>query len=314
MIDLHCDTLYELKRTHQHLRKNNLMVDLQKLQKSHSILQNFAIFTNLETDDPLTHVSDCIELYYKELEENKDLIAPVYTYQDILNNIKNHKISAILTLEEGAVIDDDISMLQKYYDQGVRMITLSWNYPTSISHPNFDRTHSYSHYNTTQGLTDLGKDYVREMNRLGMIVDVSHLSDQGFYDVASLVEGPFIASHSNARSVCPHVRNLSDDMIKVIAKHNGVIGINFYAPFLRENKTVSKVEDMVKHILYIKELVGIDYISIGSDFDGIDCELEIKDASYMNLLYNALRKYLSEEEIEKIAYKNILRVYKEVLK
>ena len=155
------------------------------------------------------------------------------------------------------------------------------------------------------------------MERLGIIIDASHLSDAGFYDVLNNTTKPFVASHSNARHLCKAARNMSDDMILKLAKRGGVMGINFYGNFLVDGDGHCKscIEDMVKHILYIKDLAGIDCIGLGSDFDGINSELEMKDASYYQLLYEALVKAgLSEEEIEKIFYKNVLRVYKEILR
>ena len=147
-----------------------------------------------------------------------------------------------------------------------------------------------------------------------MIIDVSHMSDECFYDVLSMTTKPFVASHSNARTITNNSRNMSDDMIIQLAKRGGVMGINFYAPFLNSRASTSRVQDMVKHILYIKDLAGIDCIGIGTDFDGIDCKLEINHAGEMKKLEKALRKAgLTEEEVEKIFYKNVLRVYQKVL-
>ena len=157
------------------------------------------------------------------------------------------------------------------------------------------------------------------MEKIGMIIDVSHLSDGGFWDVINHTTKPFVASHSNARSVCNHVRNMSDDMILALAKRGGVMGINYFADFLEvppADKTgfMSTVDNMVKHINYIKNLAGIDVIGLGSDFDGISQNLEMKDCSMLSMLENRLKEEgYTTEEIEKIFYKNVLRVFKEVL-
>jgi len=153
------------------------------------------------------------------------------------------------------------------------------------------------------------------MNELGMIIDVSHISDGGFYDIAEISRKPIIATHSNARAVTNHSRNLTDDMIKVIANCCGVTGINFYHTFLSEDQGVdSKLEYMVNHIKHIHNVGGIDVIAIGSDFDGIESNLDIKDASEMGKLYDPLKKEgFSEDQIEKIYNKNVLRVIKDVL-
>lgn len=327
VIDMHCDTIYEIDRLQRAgenitLRKNNFNISLEKMQKGDYLLQNFAMFTHLQKDgDVIEHVQHLIDTFYLEMEKNQDLIKPITCYQDILNHQKDGFMSAMLTLEEGAVVHSDLSYLRNYYRLGVRMITLNWNFPNGIGYPNFDiedDKHGYYTCDQEHGLTDFGIQYVQECERLGIIIDVSHLSDAGFYDVLRYTKAPFVASHSNARAICRHARNLTDDMIKELSKRGGVMGINFAADFLDENKennALSKISSMVKHICHIKKVGGIDCIGLGSDFDGIPQNLELKDASYMPMLYRALQEAgLSEEDIEKIFYKNVLRVYQDVLK
>lgn len=326
VIDMHCDTISMIDHCQREgkdvgLRKNDLNISLEKMQKGDYLLQNFAMFTPLkQVDDPLLYAQHMIDTYYLEMDKNKDVIAPVLCYEDIKKNQQEGKMSALLTLEEGAVVHDDLAFLRNYYRLGVRMITLTWNYENGIGFPNFDmhdESHGYHVYDDQNGLTSFGKAYVKECERLGIIIDVSHLSDAGFYDVLKYTTKPFVASHSNARSVCGHARNMSDDMIIQLAKRGGVMGINFAADFLEETHeehALSKIESMVKHIVYIRDLAGIDCIGLGSDFDGIDQNLELKDASMMPQLYHALQKaQFSEEDIEKIFYKNVLRVYQQVL-
>lgn len=315
---MHCDTITALYKSNGDLLHNDLHNDLKKMKDGECMLQNFAIFTDISSEDS-SFTKNSIEYYYKQLDKNKDLIRPVYTYEDILNNDRNGLISSLLTLEEGSVIDGDLSNLDWYYKQGVRMITLTWNYPNGIGHPNFvydesqykDRLHQI---NEKDGLTDFGIEYVRRMSELGIIVDVSHLSDKGFYDVLEYTNRPFVASHSNARSLCNVGRNLSDDMIRKLSDRGGVTGLNFCSAFIKDNnERYTSIEGMVEHIRYIVNVGGIDCIGLGSDFDGIHNKLEIKNASGLPRLYEALRKYFSEEDIEKIFYKNVLRVYKEFL-
>lgn len=317
-VDMHCDTatcIYEEKAS---LRKNHFHNDLEKMKKGECLLQNFAIFTDIRKQDSV-FTRNVIDYYYEQLEENKDLIRPVYKFDDISKNEAQGCMSALLTLEEGSVIDNDLSNLKSFYDLGVRMITLTWNYPNGIGYPNFsyekDNYHALLHnINDKDGLTDFGIEYVRRMEELGMIVDVSHLSDKGFYDVLEYTSKPFVASHSNARKIAPVARNLSDDMIIRLAQRGGVTGLNYCSKFIDdENDKITMVEKMVEHIRYIAKVGGIDCIGLGSDFDGIGNELEIKDASCMQLLYHELQKYFTEEEIEKIFYKNVLRVYQEIL-
>lgn len=319
--DMHCDTILRIYDEGGSLLENNFNIDLRKMLAGDYLLQNFAMFVNLgENDDPLIKAQRLIDLYYCEIEKNIDLIKPVFSYQDIEDNEKAGLMSAMLTLEEGAVVNNDLAVLRNYYRLGVRMITLTWNHPNGIGYPNLVSTKEYKdlyHINDQDGLTDFGIEYVREMERLGIVIDVSHLGDAGFYDVLKYTTKPFVASHSNARSVCGVARNMSDEMIKLLAKRNGVMGINFCGDFLKESKTGGErscIKDMVKHILYIKDLVGIDYVGLGSDFDGISQDLELKDASMMPMLKEALCEAgLSEEEIEKVFYKNVLRLYQTIL-
>lgn len=326
--DMHCDTISLLldrknKNEEYSLLENNLHVDLKKMQQGDYLLQNFAMFIFLENNpDPYKNCNDMIDVYYEQLDKNRDIIKPVYKYQDILDNHSQGYLSSLLTIEEGGVINNDLSNLKHYYDRGVRMITLTWNFSNGIGYPNLEypitKFEELKHLNTTDGLTDFGKQYIKEMERLGMIIDVSHLGDKGFYDVYENTTKPFVASHSNSRTVCNVARNLSDDMIVKLASRGGVMGINFCGDFLKETKdgdAASTIESIIEHIDYIKELVGIDYIGLGSDFDGIDSTLEIKNVSYMPTLEKALEEHgYSKEEIEKIFYKNVLRVYQEVLK
>ena len=315
IVDMHCDTLLSLDEN-THLRNNDLDIDLIKMKQSNYLLQNFAIFTNYDkVKDRVPYVLKNINKFYKEIEANKDLIKQVFSYKDIE---ENKLMSAMLTLEEGDVINDDLDILELYYRLGVRMIALTWNFKNSIGSPNFtpnpDRYQMLRTLNTTDGLTPFGKEYVKKCNELGIIIDVSHLGDKGFEDVLELSTKPIVASHSNARAICDVARNLSDEMILKLHKNNGVMGMNFCEDFI-SNDSNGSVENIIKHIDHIKELGCIDNIGLGSDFDGIKKRNEMSDCSQMYMLIDALKEHgYSNEEIEKICYKNVLRVYKEVLK
>ncbi len=317
--DMHCDTITVLYDKKKNLDRNDLHIDIEKLKKGECMLQNFAIFTNIRyVDSSFTKAS--IDYYYDQLELNKDSIRPIYGYQDIEDNDRDGYISAMLTLEEGSVIDGDLDNLDYYYDRGVRMITLTWNYANGIGHPNFtpDKSHDHSplhQINTEDGLTDFGIEFVRRCEETGIIVDVSHLSDKGFYDVLNNTSKPFVASHSNARGVCGVARNLTDDMIVKLADRGGVTGLNYCSAFIEDgNEDYTSIENMVRHVRYLTDKGGIDFVGLGSDFDGIGNKLEIVDASGMQKLYDALRHYYSEGELEKIFYRNVLRVYQENLR
>lgn len=323
IIDMHCDTISELfarmaEGRNDTLAKSELHIDLEKMKKGDYLLQNFAMFVNLsEREDALSYCLELIDLYYRQLQVNEDYIAPVFRYEDIERNSNEGKLSALLTIEEGGVTKGSLAHLRNYYRLGVRMLTLTWNHVNGIGYPNVTiRGQEADWYtpNTTQGLTDFGLEFIHEMENIGMIIDVSHLSDAGFYQVLRHTTKPFVASHSNARSICPHVRNLSDDMIRKLALRGGVTGMNFYPFFLGEDESAGTVSAIVKHILHIRNVGGYECIGLGSDFDGIPGHDELIDCSFLPLLADSLKKAgLSNNEIESVFYKNVLRVYKELL-
>jgi membrane dipeptidase len=310
LIDFHCDTILRLMENKEHfeLRKNNFSVDIEKLIRGKSLAQFFALFIELEQDsEPLKTCLEMSDKFYTELEKNSEEIAFAKNYEDIMKNSADGKISALLTIEEGGALEGKMYNLRTMYRLGVRLITLLWNTPNEIGYPNFSSDYR------EKGLTDFGKELVCEMNGLGMIIDVSHMSDGGFYDVVELSSKPFIASHSNARAVTDHPRNLTDEMIKVLANKGGLMGINFEKSFLG-TADISRVDDMIAHIKHIKNVGGIDVIGIGSDFDGISPNLEINNIGEIGKLVKGLQTNgFSEYEIEKIMYKNALRVIKDIL-
>ena len=324
-LDMHCDTITNLLRKadegkESELRKNELHIDLERMKKSNYLLQNFAVFTPLgHVDDPMYFALRAIDKYYEEIEKNTDIIKPVYSYADIMKNKEDGFMSAMLTLEEGAVVHNDLRVLRDFYRLGVRMITLTWNYENGIAFPNFtpskdlDRNDMLRHINDKYGLTEFGKGYVKECNKLGIIVDVSHLGDKGFWDVIELSTKPIVASHSNARSVCSVARNMSDEMILALHKNGGVMGMNYCDDFVSDDSDGS-VKNLVKHINHIRDLGCIDNIGLGSDFDGISTRKEMEECGKMYELVDALKEEgYSEEDIEKICYKNALRIYEQVL-
>lgn len=314
LIDLHCDTISKIHRSNKNINlyENNLHVDIKKLKSANSIAQFFAMFIEYG-DKPdiyenyFDYLMSMLDEFYMQIEQNSEHIALATNYDELIKNIENNKISAFLTVEEGGVIGNNLYNLRNLYRLGVRLITLTWNFPNILGYPNYKKEYM------DKGLTEFGIEAVKEMNRLGMLVDVSHLSDTGFYDVAKISQKPFIASHSNSREIKNHPRNLTNNMIKVISNNGGIIGINFCPSFIENNK--SSVEGLIKHIKNIKKIGGIDCISMGSDFDGISGNLEIKNIGKMNKLIISLEKEgFSTEEIEKIFYRNALRVIKEVMR
>lgn len=322
IFDLHCDTIWKISEAKEkgeeiRLKKSYLQVDEEKLIKGNYFAQCFAIYIPNQYPDPFKRCLQGIKIYNQQIEQSHNL-APVYHYSDFEKNAKNGKISAVLTMEDGCPIGESFDNLYALHRRGVRMICLLHNLANPIGNPNFRRYFSDGSpdktiANMTTGLTEFGCTLVKEMNKLGIVIDVSHLSDKGFYDVIQLSERPIMASHSNARSICRHIRNLTDDMLYKLAENGGVTGINYANHFMHDNEVIGRntSECALRHIRYIKKKIGIDHIALGSDFDGIDPDIEISDASKIHLIIAALEKNgFSIDEIEKITYKNALRVFK----
>jgi membrane dipeptidase len=310
VIDLHCDTILKIMESKQQqtLYKNEYCVDIEKLKSGGFLAQFFALFIDLKaTEDPYKYCMEMLKVFKKQTENNKQYIMHVKSFKHIEKAENEKKIAAVLTIEEGGALKGSLDNLKNFYNEGVRLITLTWNYPNEIGYPNYKWKYC------DKGLTLFGRALVEEMNKLGIVIDVSHMSDQGFYDVAKQTKKPFIASHSNARTITNHSRNLTDDMIRVLAEKGGIMGINFCSAFLGE-ENISTIESMVKHIKHIFNVGGIEVIGIGSDFDGIENAVEIKDSSEMMKLALALSKAgFSDDNIEKILYKNALRLLKDVM-
>lgn len=342
IIDMHCDTiarLYAEKDTGISLREaEGYQVDLAKLKKGNYLLQNFALFLDLEeTPHPMETALAMADLFEKAIAENSDIVRQVYNFKDIQKNRAENKISALLTLEEGDILEGSLSNLNKFYDRGVRMIALTWNYPNRIGYPNlFFDENGFPQFQKRcdRGLTSFGLELIAKMEEMGVIIDVSHLSDGGFWDIYYNTKKPFVASHSNAAAICNVSRNLTDDMICALAERGGVMGLNYCTSFLTKEelpkspadissaingtkpitRPVSTVRDIVRHIKHITNIGGMEVCGLGSDFDGISNDVEFGDASGLEHLFYALKKAgFCESEIDKIFCENVLRLYQEVL-
>jgi len=288
------------------LYRNTWKIDIEKLQKAHSKVQDFALFVNLgKTNDPYGRYEEMRNLCTTQIHLYGEHIQHVLSYQDVESVYESGKIGALMSIEEGGVLGGDLDKLKQAYQDGVRLITLTWNYPNGLGEPHCGEQH--------KKLTSKGIEFVEAMQDLGIIVDCSHLNDAGTEQLGDILDVPFVASHSNAREVTAHTRNLPDNLIKLIANKGGVIGLNFAQSFLGTSP-VSRIEDIVKHGLYLINKGGEDVVTLGTDFDGIKPNTEIKDASEMYRLYDAFKEAgLSVEQCEKLFWKNADRLLKEIL-
>lgn len=333
IVDMHCDTISELGKKknmgwNEGLRSNKGHLDLERMREQGYLLQNMALYVNLaECEDPWEEFLSLARVYGEELAANPDMVRPVLTYEDLKRNEREGFLSTMLTAEEGQICGGDKKKLHQMYELGVRMMTVTWNYPNCLGYPakaaalpegNPVKIYGLP-YREGEGLTALGKEIVKEMERLGIIIDVSHLSDRGFYDVLELTTKPFVASHSNARGLCNHPRNLTDEMIRLLGERGGCMGLNFYQAFLRTKASESEemqggMEDLVRHVKYIVNLGGEEVLGIGSDFDGIDTNPDIPDVTAMERIWERLHSAgFSQGQLDKIFHENVLRVYREIL-
>ena len=310
IIDFHCDTLTMLKPEKESFEKNTHMVDLERLEKAGVRVQCCAAFVPTGMFPVESREQKSMEEFLRVhhvwqdvLDQYPDRLLPVRSREELERCFQEEKTGLLLTIEDGGVCGSNLENVKKVFELGVRLITLTWNYENAFGFPN----------GKDGGLKPLGIEAVQEMNRLGILVDVSHLSDDGFWDVQKYSKKPFVASHSNARAVTGHPRNLTDEMIRAVAESGGIIGLNFAPDFLGEGG-VSRVSDMVRHVLHIREKGGSGVLALGSDFDGIGGTLEIGGPDQFVLLWEALRKAgMSETELEGMWYGNGARVLREVL-
>lgn len=298
------------------LLDNDGSVSIRKLESEGAMAQFFACFVYRDAMDGNTpeeqyeagywHVLDMIDYMAAQTERCSGRLEMAKEPADIEIIHKKGKIAAVLTVEEGGVLNGRLARLEELYERGVRLMTLLWNYENCIGAPN-----SRDRLLMEKGLTPFGIQVVEKMNGLGMIVDISHASDGVFWDVLRHSRKPVAATHSNCRALADHPRNLTDEMLKALGENGGVAGLNFYGPFLG-TPDVSCLEEMTAHILHMIKVGGMDLPAIGTDFDGFDGmqKMDIPDIGRMGRLWEALKKKgLTEGQLDKIWYKNALRLW-----
>ena len=314
IVDLHCDTILGCYMKKQDLHTYDGHINLEKLKAGGSLAQCFALCVPTgdfikrmlgEDMEPWEMYRKLVDYYRTVVADASDVLRPAYSPEDIAENSRNGFMSAILTIEDAVELDGKIERVDQVYEDGVRMISLTWNFENSVAYPN-SRDHIE---HTTRGLKPFGFEAIERMNDLGIVIDVSHLSEAGFYDVAKHSRKPFAASHSCARALKDHPRNLTDDQLRTIGDTGSVVGVNFYDAFLNDREGYTTVDDVVRHVLYMRDHAGIDSLALGSDFDGIESTLEFRDFSGMPEILHALEKHFTGDELDKISHKNALRVF-----
>lgn len=311
--DCHCDTLTELYNKNASLYENEQHFDIKRQIALGGGLQFCAIYVPTEVfryQGGLRYTLYLLDKYnqeIKKLHENGIDVLQVRTAEDA-GNVLKHKAATLLAIEEGGAIDGSLEALRCLYELGVRAMTLTWSNRNDIAD-------GINEEATGSGLTLFGKQVVAEMNRLGMLVDVSHISTAGFWSVIETSTKPIIATHSNAKSLCSHPRNLNDEQIKALAQNGGLAGITFAGQFLEEDWRNACIESVYKHIDYMLNIIGNDdNIGFGSDFDGISHPpYNIQGVQDYKPLIEYLSKYYSDKTINKITHQNVINLLQKVL-
>lgn len=306
VFDLHCDTAEAmvLHKENRNLRNNTLHIDMERASKLPGYCQCFACFTTSDSDfyhigvSPVQMFEREIAVLHSEIEKNSDVIRIAYSAEEINENLKNGLMSAVLTIEGPAGFDFDVDLLEDMYKVGFRISTLGWNEKNVLT----------GSHKTGGGLSDVGRAYVKEAQRLGILIDVSHISDEGFWDIMEITQAPVIASHSNSRKVCGESRNITDDMFREICRTGGTVGLNLYAEFVGKNANLDSYCDHVFHFLEMDPDAA--HISLGGDLDGCDLLPSgfegIQD--YPKIAQRLLERGLNERMVANIFWNNAVGV------
>ncbi|GHV16742.1 peptidase [Clostridia bacterium] len=296
--DAHCDTIERLLNNGEGLAENSGHLDMARARDVGLELQFFAAWIDPKyAPNCAERATNIINKYHEECAANMERIAKVRSGADMTRG----KLNAVLTIEGGSALEGDMANLQRFWDMGVRLMTLTWNGSNELSD---GAVALDGEDDVRRGLTEFGREVVREMVKMGMIIDVSHLSERGFWDVLEETNGatPIFATHSNCKKLAEHPRNLTDEQIKTIIHTGGFIGLNFYPDFLGEKKK----EDITRHAAHFLELGAEDSLGFGADFDGVDCLPNgIEGLESMGDYARDLEREFGAKVAEKIAGENL---------
>lgn len=311
IVDGHCDSLLELYKHNRSFWQQNKEghLDWPRLQKGKVALQFMSIYIEPEykLSSPLGRVLEVLDYFYQQQIEGDGHPQLVIKQKD-LQTLNSQTPRILLAIEGGEALEGKLAILRVLFKIGFRSLTLTWNQRNDLADGIGERE-------TGGGLTTFGRNVIREMNKLGMLIDVSHLSEKGFWDVLSLSTQPIAATHSSCSALHAHPRNLQDDQLKALGTQQGIVGINFYPSFLGEKPDKITITDVLRHLEHAVSIAGIDHVGLGSDFDGIEqVPRGLTDVTKLPcLINNLLRLGWREKDIRKIMGGNYLRVLQQVL-
>jgi len=305
IVDLHCDTVSLIYEKNESLWGNTRHFDVKRAVKSNIGIQFFALFTMpSDFNYVLRQIFKQIDKFYLEFEKNYHYLFLINKFNDINKNENKNKIGCLLHLEGGEALGTDVEILRILYRLGLRSLGLTWNYRNQLAD-------GVGEDNFAGGLSKKGREVIKEMDKMGIILDLSHISVKSFYDALGCYEKPVMVTHANARALCNHRRNLDDSQLKALASNGGIIGVNQVSSFITEG--VCKVDNLLDHIVYIAELIGIEHVALGSDFDGADSIVMSGVEEYINWEELLSKRGFSHQEIKMVLSANALRVMKAVL-
>jgi len=320
IFDGHCDTLISIRDGDRRLGErcqvqpdggviSSQHIDLPRLLEGGVTAQIFACFVRQQflPSDATNEALRLIDAFYRALDENPEALLLATTAADVEQAKAEGKVAGVLSLEGAEALEGDLAMLRTFYRLGLRALGLTWNWRNQAAD-------GQGESRTGGGLTEFGVALVREANRLGLILDIAHLAPAGVRDVLELSEAPVVASHANARALCDHHRNLTDEQLAGIAASGGLVGVTYVPSFLAQEHQDASLEKVLDHIDYIVKTIGVDHVGLGSDFDGFGGVLPgLEDVSHLPALTAGMvaRGY-SDEKVAQILGGNYLRVFRQV--
>lgn len=304
VVDLHNDIMLEVQSRKREITRRSLVghSDLPRFREGGVDVQVFALFVHpSEADRGRQRVSALLDAFDHLAETNRSALAPVTSVTEIRELHATGRLAVVLAVENASALDGDPAYVDVLFQRGVRMMGLTWNNSNGLADGALESTHS--------GLTPLGREVLERMQDMGMVVDVSHLSEKSFWDVLAATHGPIVATHSNAAGLTPHRRNLTDDQLRAMAERGGVVGVNFVPAFLGG----ASLAQVLEHVTYLVSLMGSGGVALGSDFDGFTGRVTgLEDVSHLPALTAALLdRSFEPETIRRILGDNALRVFGE---
>lgn len=313
VFDAHCDTVHMFKKSDEayDIKKINpsAQVDLPRLERGGVKAQCFALFIEPEYK-PCGSLRRCLQLWvdcFEVMEASSNRMKIALSSEDIARINEREKIAALLAVEGGEALEGDPGLLKVLYRLGIRILGLTWNQRNQLAD-------GISEREAGGGLTRAGREVIKEMNRLGMVIDLAHISPGGFFEALEISDSPLIVSHANMQKICDHPRNLTDEQLKRLGENGGTVGLSLYPPFIHPE--VPSLDKLLDHFEHAAEVAGIEHVGIGSDFDGMRgrCLEELKDPSFFpRLTHGLLKRGFKEKEVGKILYGNFSRVLSKIM-